>query len=360
MSVSVRKSDGQVFVQWNEQGIRKRKYFGSGPMARTMAEVFNAEVTNMNVFKRDPHVVLFGDLAQEYLNKKTVELSEVSYKNTQWKLQSIILPVLGDLPVKGITHRVLDKYIETRARKVKMTTIHRELSDVKAIFNWSVKRRLIDVSPMLGYDMPTRDDAIIQPPSQEEIEAIISHSAEHLQRAMLLSYFLGLRPGAVELLSLRYHQINWSKNTLTVVSAAKGGISRREVPIHVSLPLASWFEKDGSDRDGYIITWMKKPIRSLKTAFNAAKKRAGMGSRKIPLYSLRHAFVTTLLQEGIDVYTIASISGHNVHTLLESYAHSSNNVRINAINALPNLVISAPSRDNIAPMGAMEITKNKE
>jgi len=37
MSVSVRKSDGQVFRQWNEKGKRYRKYYGSGDKAMDAA-----------------------------------------------------------------------------------------------------------------------------------------------------------------------------------------------------------------------------------------------------------------------------------------------------------------------------------
>lgn len=225
----------------------------------------------------------------------------------------------------------------------------------RAILNWAVRRKMIAVNPMAGYEMPTRDDEVVLPPSQEEIERIISCSPPHLQRAMLLSYFLGLRPGAVELLSIKYSQVNWSAMTLTVISAKKGGVERREVPIHQSLPLREWYEADGEKVDAHIITWKGKPVKSLKKAWNTAKQAAGVSDRKLTPYNLRHAFVTTLLHAGVDIHTIANISGHDVRTMLKHYAHAMDDVRQSAIDKLPALQIkTAPT-----PKGGAERGRKK-
>jgi integrase len=114
------------------------------------------------------------------------------------------------------------------------------------------------------------------------------------------------------------------------MSARKGGITRREVPIHPSLPLREWYQQDG---DGHIITYRGKPVGKVRKAWENAKKKAGI-SGKVPLYALRHSFVTALLHSGIDIHTIASISGHSVATMLQHYAHASTTAKQNAIAAL--------------------------
>lgn len=371
MSVCTRKSDGQVFVQWMENRKVRRKYFGVGELAKAKAEAYNDQVARP---KPAPSVVgaggpMFVELVNAYMTFKQNSMPETSFNNLSWKMEGTILPALGeDILAMQITHHRLDQYVSKRVKKAKispkakiakqpkLTTIHRELSDIRAILNWSVRRRLIDVNPMAGYEMPTRDDEVVLPPSQEEIERIISCSPAHLQRAILLSFFLGLRPGAVELLSIRYSQINWSAMTLTVISAKKGGVERREVPIHPSLPVREWYEADGGNIDGHIITWRGKPVKSLKTAFNSAKKAAGVSGRKLTPYSLRHAFVTTLLHAGVDIHTIANISGHDVRTMLKHYAHSMDDVRQSAIDKLPALNFTAPT----SAVGAEEGKKKIE
>jgi len=351
MSVSTRKSDGQIFVQWRENGKVKRKYFGLGSEAKNEAEIFNKTVVQPAPTTLGADGATFIELANYYVLWKKSSMSAVSFENMTIKLDKIIFPLIGDKPANRIDHRVLDRYIAIRSIGVKMTTINRELDYIRAILNWAVRRKMLSRSPMAGYDKPARDDAIIQPAAQEELENILSYASEHVQRAMLLAFFCGMRPGAVELFSIKWNQINWSANTITIISARKGGAAQREVPIHSELPLRAWYEKDGCNADQYIIHWKGKSVKSIKTAFNGAKRRAGVTGRQLPLYSLRHSFVTTLLHSGIDIHTIAHISGHDVRTMLETYSHVVGNVKVAAINALPELSYTAPTKCSIPLRG---------
>ncbi|MDD3814396.1 MAG: site-specific integrase [Desulfocapsaceae bacterium] len=336
MSVCTRK-DGTIFVQWSEGGKKRRKYFGHGIKGMAEAVRYNERHTSPVVRVRETEPIL-EDLANAYLQAKISSMPQTSMNNLLYKLEKIILPLIGDGPVMGLTHQDLDRYVAERSRTVKLTTVHRELSDVRAIINFAVKRRLITHSPMAGYDMPTRDDATVMPLAQAEIEAIVAHSADHLRRAILLSFFCGLRPGAVELLSLKWSAVNWSAMSITIISARKGGVMRREVPIHTGLPLRQWFEADGEDKERHIITWQGKAVKDIKHAFTRAKQRAGVGGRKIPMYAIRHSFVTTLLHMGVDLRTIADISGHDVNTMLKHYAHSMSASRQAAIAQLPEIL----------------------
>lgn len=303
-----------------------------------MAEAvrFNEKITNPAAV-RQVHGPVFTELANAYLQAKVTSMSKVSMDNLLYKLKGVILPEIGNTLAMSLNHETIDRYIAKRSGSVKNTTIHRELSDVRAILRWSVRRQLIPRNPIEGIEMPKRDDETILPLSQVEIEGIIAHSPNHLKRAMLLSFFCGLRPGAVELLSITYNQINWSAMSITIISADKGGVERREIPVHDGLPLREWFEADGCDPERHIITWQGKPVQKIARAFTSAKKRAGVGGRKIPMYAVRHAFVTTLLHLGVDLRTVADISGHDVNTMLKHYAHSMSAQRQAAINQLPTL-----------------------
>jgi len=337
--MSVVRNGGYVRVKWKENGEEKTKAFGKDtPANRAMAEAYNKEITKSIFQKHKFTGPTFSEVAGAYLKHKAPLMSAVSFDNLMYKLERIILPTLGEgILANMLIPLVMDDYVNKRAKLVKLTTVHRELSDIRAILNYGVERGLILKNPMAKYPMPKRDDTKIFPLAQDEIQRVIDCSAPHLKRAMLLSYFTGLRPGEVELLSIRYSQVNWSAQSITIISAAKGGAERREVPIHRSLPLRAWYEEDGCKDEAYIITWNEKPVSSLKTAFRAAKRRAGIENRKVPLYSLRHAFVTMLLHKGVPLHTIANISGHDVRTMLKHYAHVMDGVRVSAIDMLPDL-----------------------
>jgi integrase len=345
MTVCTRKKDGQVFVQWDEDGKTKREYFGIGLEAKARARERNLEVTKKTPVSPG---LTFVKLADAYLNVKKDHFSEDSYKSIRWRFTKNVLPHFGPLVASKLRHEDFDKFVRLRSRSVKKSSIRRELADVRAILRWSVGRKYITHNPMAGFKFPPKDDVVVQAPSQSEIERIVANAAPHLRRAVLLSFFLGLRPGAVELLSIKYSQINWSAMTIHIVSANKGGVKSREVPIHSALPLHKWYVEDGGLDDRHIITYRGKPIKAIASAFNGAKKRAGIPEgKKMPPYSLRHAFVTTLLHSGVDIHTIASISGHDAHTLLQHYAHAMDNVRVAAIAALPPITINEQPKKGV-------------
>ncbi len=100
-------------------------------------------------------------------------------------------------------------------------------------------------------------------------------------------------------------------------------------------------------RTVHIITWHDKPIKSLKTAINTAKRKVKVSDRKITMYNLGNAFVTTLLHLGVDIHTIANISGHDVRTMLKHYAHAMDDVRLSAIGRLPTLNYTAATHQRV-------------
>lgn len=123
-------------------------------------------------------------------------MTPVGWRITVDKFRRVILPVVGELPALDLTPARLDEYAGERVRDgVKRTTIHREISDIRAVLRWAVKRHLIASNPMDGYEMPKRDDARISPPSDAEFQVILKMASPHLQRAMLIAYHTGLRPG---------------------------------------------------------------------------------------------------------------------------------------------------------------------
>ncbi len=207
------------------------------------------------------------------------------------------------------------------------------------MLNWAVSRGHLTKNPVAGYRKPKPDYEIITPPRPDEIQRIIDNAAPHLVRAILLAYFTGLRPGVVELFNLKYSNCDFEQNTIMIRSAKKGGIPFRIIPLHPTLAalIRQWFKEDGENEDGFIIHYFRKKVSTIKTAWDMAKKRAGI-TRRLRLYDLRHAGITAMLQHGIDIKTVSAIAGHsNVSTTLRVYAHTNNTVARTAINAIPNV-----------------------
>jgi len=308
-----------------------KKYFGRSSDDKRQAAEFNDSLA-LGQGKAITTPV-FADLAIEYMEAKRASLTSSSYAATMVKLEKTICPIIGNDQAHQLTPSKLDKYVSVRSKTVKNTTIHRELSDIRAILLWSVKRKLIASNPMAGFDMPKRDDADIVPPTEEEFERILTCAVPHIKRAMLITRNCGLRPGKEELLCLPWTSFDSSSRTLTVVSAKKGGIPLRIVPLNEKIYnyMSEWCEEDGGE--GYIINYNGGKVLRINKGWTSAKKRAKV-TRRLPIYSLRHMFVTTLLERGADIKSVSELAGSTPEIIMRWYQYVSTDLKRKTIELL--------------------------
>ena len=242
MAIRQRK-DGRWVVYYRkrdpETGKAKQvdEYFGRGAEGKAAAEKRNSE---LGLQKRRPPKsrtgIPFSEIAKSYTINKN--FSDNSRKHLVIRLTANVLPYFGSRIATDLTHKDMDGYVQKRRKAgVKDSTIAREMTDIKAILNWATKRQppLIPFNPVHAYQKPKSDDEIIQPPTMAETEAIIEHASPHLVRAILLSYYLGLRPGAVELLCLTWDSMNWDNGTIKIISAQKAVLKNGMFPSMMNL-----------------------------------------------------------------------------------------------------------------------------
>ena len=332
--------DGRWIVQHRDKdtGKIKREYFGRGAEAEKAAFERNGEL-NLRDYKKvvQGHSAFFVDLANEYAAAKMGDNQESTLVKLMYKMDRVILPIIGHIRAMNITPRKIDQYKKTRIEAgVKNTTIRRELADIKAVLNWATERQYIAFNPIEKYKMPERDDAIFMPPSFDEIKSILNHSPGRLIRAISLSYYTGLRPGRRELFSLKWTDVDFSTGTILVRSAKKGGLKYRLVPIHPNFidVIKGWYEKDDSP-DGPIIHYKGRAVTSLKKSFKAAKIKAGI-ARRLRMYDFRHAFASLLLKNHADLKSTSQLLGHSrTDTTTRIYQHVDFDMHKDAINRLP-------------------------
>jgi integrase len=339
-------TDGRWFVRYPKGKIteapdRTREYFGRGPEAEVKARERNHELgLGKQALDTSP---LFIDLVKAYMAAKGPVMATASKIALSTKMENIVLPKLGHMRAAQITPAILDRYTASRLKKVKRTTVHRDLSDIRAILRWSAKRRYIAANPMEGFEFPNRDDAVITPPTVIEVQAILKAAAPHLYRAVILSYYTGLRPGEVELLRLTWEQIDLTNGSIVIFSADKGGLKKRVVPIQdesLLRLLGKWLKDDkleGKKNSDPVVTYRKLPVQSLKSAWKAAKRRAKI-TRRIRMYDLRHSFASKLLDNGADLKHVSILLGHrSVQQTVDTYQHFSQKLSEEAVGKLPSI-----------------------
>lgn len=390
MAIVHRNNSYYVVTRDPESGKQKWQSCGQGLEGKKQAHELHDTLKDrgqIRTYTPNPPAMeapTFTTLANEYMKARRADMPKVSLANLFQKLKSVILPEIGHLPATRITGRRLDQYIAKRAtqpvykrigkkdhqrmevatdrhgqpRTVKMTTIHRELTDIQAILNWAADpvRGYIAANPVAGYRKPRRDDEIIMPPTAAEIRSIMAHMPDHARRAVILSYYTGVRPGR-ELFGIKWDDTDLDKQTILIRSARKGGPAHRRVPIPDELmpAMKKWRTADrqeardladqGRIQPPEIIRYKNRPVTSIKKALNTAKAAAGI-TRRLRLYDLRHAYATDLLDTGADIASVAYLMGHSrPDTTARIYRHIAAQRLHEIVNKRPHLTISLDEKE---------------
>jgi len=306
------KKDGRwcVYYRDPETGRQKWEYFGHGIEGEKRARERNDELGFRKWKQRTPKKSspLFFELVNAYIQSKAGTSERTTKVNLNYKMNGVILPELGQTPAIRITPNRLDQYVAKRLNaprtttihygpgkqfskkitvtdpdgqplRIKRTTVNRELSDIIAVLSWAADPKqggYLTHNPAAGYKKPKRDDEIIAPPTANEIQKLLKASPPHLARALITSYYTGIRPGQVELLSILWTDVDWDDKLLFVRSARKGGLKFRRIPIHKKFlkTLHKWDDFDNKNgKPEYIINYRGKPIKRIIKAFNSAKKK---------------------------------------------------------------------------------------
>lgn len=346
MSVHQHK-DGRWFCTYYEDGKKKFKYFGRGDIAEHQALKHDEEVRSSKGKIKSACTLTVGHICHEYHLNHFVEQS--TGKSDAYRLNSTILPLLGDLPADALDSDKMNEYVQKRLKAgKKLRTIDREVDILRSAYNWAVSKEppLILRNPILKYRVPAAKDSYVPvPPTSEEIKSILRHAAPHLARAIIIEWYCGMRPGG-EVSRILWGDIDLENNELRVISARKGGPVVRYVPLSAPLRehLVKWREADeaGLDKEKNIqqlpvVHYRFRQTLSLRHGWEIAKKKAGI-TRRLRLYDLRHAMASMALRNGADLKAISELIGHSrPDTTLNTYQHVTREQHREAVDKIPDL-----------------------
>lgn len=346
------KKDGRWFVKHSRTGNphnlgKTCEYFGRGPEAEAAANLRNIEIgLGQNKAKFG---VTLSDVSEKFLVAKMAGMERKSLNTAADHLDLHLLPFFGHSIVTNIDLSLVDSYIQKRKTEpwlhgktvkhgVTNSTIKRELTTLNAILNWSVKRGIITHNPIASYQMPKEDDAVIPIPTEKELAALLQHAAPHLARAIQISIYTAIRPGGIELLSLRWEHVDFIDESLHVTSARKGGLKSRRVPIARPLLrlLNDWHEQDSALKrfPETIVNYNGKQVKALQTSWETAKRKAKI-FRRLRLYDMRHLAASNMLERGADLKSVSELLGHaSPSTTMRVYQHVNTKMKRKAIDLL--------------------------
>ena len=274
----------------------------------------------------------FKDMVTEFLEKHARQRRDYQsfVHNTDILLRHFEGCTLQDItPAKiqeFVTARLGERVRAARSRKmVRPATVNRQRATLSTIFNcakaWGYYGGDNPVGQVKRFRESLGRDRFL---TAEEASKIIEHAPRHLRPVITAALHTGGRRR--EVLRLRWDDVDLDRGVLYFDPTNTKSGKQREVPIDRQLMTVlrerSKVRAIGGDARTYLFTWRGKRMTRIRTAFEKARKRAGLGEN-VTFHTLRHTFASWYMINGGDLYRLQKYLGHSTIALTQRYAHLS-------------------------------------
>ncbi len=291
----------------------------------------------------------FERAAHDWLEAVKPHLAERTQDIYRVALECHLTPAIGSLLLCDLDAQEIAHYQGKRkAEKASARTLNKELQVLRMV----LKRHKLwaNLQGDVKFEREPNETGKALTAEQEAALLTACQSNPLLLTVVIVALNTTLRRS--EIRTLRWRQIDFENRTLTVGRSKTAGSSGRAVPLNqpafaALLRWAGRFPK--SEPDHYLFPTCEaagierehpdterinptRPIRSWRTAWRAALKRAGAilsGDPSDPdapplqcrFHDLRHTCITKLAEGQASEQTIMAIAGHLSRAMLESYSH---------------------------------------
>jgi integrase len=325
MSVHQTK-DGRWFAAYREAGASKvrRRYFGRGADGKIEAKKweagFLAEAGRPSPKAPKRPALTYAQLAQKYLDARPLTSSTRSA--LVYTLNRHILPLFGRKHIEALTMADLSELDDTLAKSgLALATRNRIRAYCKAICGWGLKNELIPANPFGRFQVEAKKEG--RAPdlmTEDELKALYEASYPHLKWIIEVMLNTGVRPGATELFALKMADVDFAAGGVWV-TRRKTNSPRALLPLQADFLAKVQALAAAEPGRVWLIEYDGRQVGSLKTAWRAALRRAGI-TRRLRPYDLRHWYGSSLLRAGADLKAVSELMGHSSPNLtISTYYH---------------------------------------
>jgi integrase len=326
--------DGVFSVNVMADGHRIHRVLGreSEGVTRTQAEEFIEKVRSearegrLSLPPGRKTQLSFAEAAKKYADR----LEETNGKNLVAKrrqLRLYLTPFFGSQRFDSISSFTVDRYKRRRLDAgASNGTINLELATLSHLFSSAIEWGWLKSRPCkirLLAKAQGRIVALTDEQADALMQAAVADDDPHCW--LFVAFGLNTAMRHREILQARFDSLDFDKLRL-FIPRAKGG--RREQPITAQLAELLRRERQvRADKEGWIFP-SPRPNASLAghrdrmaKPFRNAVLRAGLDPRIVTPHVMRHTAITKLVQSGVDLPTIQSISGHKTLAMVLRYTH---------------------------------------
>ncbi|MER6531202.1 tyrosine-type recombinase/integrase [Streptomyces sp. NPDC001508] len=305
---------------------------------------------------RDPKAgrATIGDWGREFLDAMVVEPGTLYNYEGYWRRN--IEPHWGDWALADPTPLHVQQWVKDMARNGPgAPTVPKVYSLFAQMMKAAVLNRKITHSPCEGIDLPTVPHGAHRYFTQPEADAILHEFRDKRTVHAMVELGLYSGPRYGEIAALRIDRVQWTRGHIAIVDNwTKRGIrpylktskSYREVPVpeHVMFQLAELAK--GRPRDGLMfpgpgggalkyptfweVHWKPALVRARTCLHTCGKDEKGNPACVNPKdhaveyakpHTLRHTAASWLVMDGVDLYRVQHLLGHESYATTQRYAH---------------------------------------
>ena len=347
--------EGRVVIGYDDKGFPITK----NVLAKTKSECTAKLKKLQETCGEKPNEKLQPDMSfgewidfwyQNYSKPRLRPKTQLDYENN---IYQHIIPALGNIPLNKLTSNDLQQFYAQMKKggRLKRTDIYGEgLSDrmvrachtrCRTALDRAAQDGLIRANPATDCKLPAQAVNEMQVLSREEMQRfLIQAKEEGYFELFLLELATGLRRG--EVLALQWDDLDFTTGELRIqrqVYRANGKLVVSEPKTKAALRTIvlppSLVEVLREYRQQINSRWMfPSPVKenspldpaTVRKRLQAILNHAGC--KRVRFHDLRHVFVTTALESGMDVKTLSTIIGHvSAKTTLNIYTHVTDAMR---------------------------------
>lgn len=244
------------------------------------------------------------------------------------------MPKWQNLRLSDIHQTEVAAWLAEKSKTLAPATVER----MRVVFQHTFKMAKIwgmagvDVNPVAGIPRPTLNNCVDRRLTAEEAKRLKQAVAK--SRNPQLKYIVGLLilTGArvSELLHAKWKDIDM-ENRSWRVPVAKSGRARFIPLSKAAMELLEQVPKFNGCP--YVVPNPKtlRPFVGIFRTWDVARKQAGVPDLRV--HDLRHAAASFMLNEGVDIFTVGKVLGHNSVKTTSRYAHVANSTLLAAVDA---------------------------
>jgi integrase len=210
------------------------------------------------------------------------------------------------LPIDSLTPQHIDKFISARRKKVANGTINRDLSVLRHMYEWAIKRSYLEVNPVNKIESLEEVEWVGERPDESIIDGIFAKL--HASTVPVFTFLreTGCRRG--EAITLKWSQVDYARAQVVFHSNTKNG-KIRQVPL---TERALWAIASMPKRKETVF-YNPDSLRiwtgdGIDYRWEHAREAVGSGLR---VHDLRHAYGIKLAEQGCAMHFISEVMGHH-------------------------------------------------